>query len=180
MLSLATGGRTVKEIFATFGHVLREHASDQYDGRNFSGHGADRSQDPNRSAIYLASNATFTPEALNGPVTNLELARPLVFLNVCQERLPDWSRRRVANRHRGLGTEIHRRGSGWIRRRLLVNQGLTGTRLRPDILRAPLRRHAHWSCVQGGAPRSGRAVVRPGWPTPSSPIPGQLYQPPQP
>jgi hypothetical protein len=84
MLSLATGGRAVTEVPATFLDVTRELASGQYDSWHFSGHGAVRSEDPNRSAIYLANEAAFTPEALSGVATNLGLARPLVFLNACQ------------------------------------------------------------------------------------------------
>jgi hypothetical protein len=84
LLGLAGGQRAVKEIPATYASVLMELASGQYDGWHFSGHGATRSQDANRSAIFLTDNTPFTPEALNGPVTNLGKAKPLVFLNACQ------------------------------------------------------------------------------------------------
>lgn len=84
LLGLAGGQRTVKEIPATVGDVLLEMASGVHDGWHFSGHGAARSQDANRSAIFLAGDTPFTPEALNGPVTNLGKAKPLVFLNACQ------------------------------------------------------------------------------------------------
>lgn len=84
LLGLAGGQRAVTEIPATYAAVLTELASGQYDGWHFSGHGAARSQDANRSAIFLTDNTPFTPEALNGPVTNLGKAKPLVFLNACQ------------------------------------------------------------------------------------------------
>ena len=84
LLGLADGQRAVKEIPATYAAVLTGLASGQYDGWHFSGHGATRSQDANRSAIFLTDNTPFTPEALSGPVTNLGKAKPLVFLNACQ------------------------------------------------------------------------------------------------
>jgi hypothetical protein len=87
LLGLANGQRAVKEIPATYAAVLTELASGVYDVWHFSGHGATRSQDANRSAIFLTDNTPFTPEALNGPVTNLGKAKPLVFLNACQAGL---------------------------------------------------------------------------------------------
>jgi hypothetical protein len=84
LLSLAGGQRVVKEIPATSTSVLAELATGVYDGWHFSGHGASRSQDANRSAIFLTDNTPLTPEALNGVVTNLGKAKPFVFLNACQ------------------------------------------------------------------------------------------------
>lgn len=84
LLGLAGEHRAVKEIPATFAAVLAALASGQYDGWHFSGHGAARSRDANRAAIFLTDNTAFTPEALSGPVTNLGRATPLVFLNACQ------------------------------------------------------------------------------------------------
>src|SRR5271165_1764540 len=40
--------------------------------------------DPNRSAMLLENCEELTPEDLGGVVSNLGLARPLVFLNACQ------------------------------------------------------------------------------------------------
>jgi CHAT domain/Ternary complex associated domain 7 len=82
--SLAKDGRAVKRIDAGFVEVRRELASGVYDGWHFSGHGAARSKDPNRSAIYLNNKQAFTPEELGGVVRNLGRAKPLVFLNACQ------------------------------------------------------------------------------------------------
>jgi CHAT domain-containing protein len=84
LLGLAGEKRTVNEIPATYTAVLVALASGQYDGWHFSGHGASRSQDANRSAIFLTDNKPFTPEALSGPMKNLGKAKPLVFLNACQ------------------------------------------------------------------------------------------------
>lgn len=84
LLDLAGEHRAVKEIPATFAAVLTALASGQHDGWHFSGHGAARSQDANRAAIFLSDNTPFTPEALSGPMTNLGMATPLVFLNACQ------------------------------------------------------------------------------------------------
>src|SRR5262249_22983769 len=64
--------------------VLAALASGAYDGWHFSGHGAARSQDPNKSSIYLENQVTLTPEDLSGAAANLSHSHPLVFLNACQ------------------------------------------------------------------------------------------------
>jgi hypothetical protein len=87
LLGLANGQRAVSDIPATYGSVLAELTKGIYDGWHFSGHGASRSQDANRAAIFLTDNMPFTPEALTGSVTNLGKAKPLVFLNACQAGL---------------------------------------------------------------------------------------------
>ena len=59
-------------------------AKGEYDGWHFTGHGGFRAPDPNRSAMLLENREELTPEDLGGVVSNLGLARPLVFLNACQ------------------------------------------------------------------------------------------------
>ena len=46
--------------------------------------GGFRAPDPNRSAMVLENREELTPEDLGGVVSNLGLARPLVFLNACK------------------------------------------------------------------------------------------------
>jgi len=84
ILSLTDSRRQVKRIPATFLDVREALASGVYDGWHFSGHGGLRGADPNRSAIYLESQETLTPEDLCGLVSNLGIAEPLVFFNACQ------------------------------------------------------------------------------------------------
>ena len=84
VLSLASGGRQVTRVPATFLEVRAALASGAYDGWHFTGHGAFRAPDPNRSAMLLEDGEELTPEDLSGVVSNLGLARPLVFLNACQ------------------------------------------------------------------------------------------------
>lgn len=84
MMSLAQGGRQVDRIPATFLELRGALAQGEYDGWHFTGHGAFRGPDPNRSAILLENQEKLTPEDLSGVVKNLGLARPFVFLNACQ------------------------------------------------------------------------------------------------
>jgi hypothetical protein len=84
VLSLADGDRRVERIPATFLELRVALASGSYDGWHFTGHGGFRAPDPNRSAMLLEDQAELTPEDLSGVVSNLGLARPLVFLNACQ------------------------------------------------------------------------------------------------
>jgi len=84
ILSLANGGRQVRHISATFLDVREVLASGVYDGWHFSGHGGFRGPEPNRSAIYLENLETLTPEDLSGLVSNLGIAKPVIFFNACQ------------------------------------------------------------------------------------------------
>jgi CHAT domain len=85
MLSLATGGRRVERIPATFLDLHAALASGTYDGWHFSGHGSYRDEpNPEKSALILEAGDRLTPEDLGGRVANLGKARPLVFLNACQ------------------------------------------------------------------------------------------------
>jgi CHAT domain len=84
LLSLAQDNRQITRIPARFLDVQSALASGEYDGWHFTGHGGYRSPDPNRSAMYLENEETFTPENIVGVVTNLGNAQPLVFLNACQ------------------------------------------------------------------------------------------------
>jgi len=82
--SLANGGRKVESIPATFLELTSALAEGEYDAWHFSGHGAFRTPDPNRSVILLEDNEKLTPEDLSGKVGNLGLTSPLIFLNACQ------------------------------------------------------------------------------------------------
>jgi hypothetical protein len=84
VLSLADGTRKVTRVPATFLDLRAGLASGAYDGWHFTGHGSFRAPDPNRSAMLLENGDVLTPEDLGGVVSNLGLARPLVFLNACQ------------------------------------------------------------------------------------------------
>lgn len=82
--SLASRGRKVARVPATFLDLRAALAKGEYDGWHFTGHGGFRAPDPNRSALLLENREELTPEDLGGVVSNLGLARPLVFLNACQ------------------------------------------------------------------------------------------------
>lgn len=84
ILSLAGTGRQVSRIPATYVDVQSALASGRYDGWHFTGHGAARSENPDRAVMFLESNEPFTPEDVSGVVTNLRRSRPIVFLNACQ------------------------------------------------------------------------------------------------
>jgi hypothetical protein len=84
MLSLAGPDRVVKAVEASAAEIRRQLASGEFDGWHFSGHGAFRKENPNRSAMILQSGEEFTPEDLSGVVSNLGRAKPVVFLNACQ------------------------------------------------------------------------------------------------
>jgi len=85
ILSLASGGRSVESIPATFLDVQAALASGAYDAWHFSGHGAFRNEpNPERSAMILQGGDKLTPEDLSGRVANLGKLHPLIFLNACQ------------------------------------------------------------------------------------------------
>jgi len=82
--SLAGRDRKVARVPATVVELRAALAKGEYDGWHFTGHGRFGVSDPNRSAILLERQEELTPEDLSGKVSNLGLARPLVFLNACQ------------------------------------------------------------------------------------------------
>ena len=84
VISLASRDRKVARVPATFLNLRAALAKGEYDGWHFTGHGGFRAPDPNRSALLLENREELTPEDLGGVVSNLGLARPLVFLNACQ------------------------------------------------------------------------------------------------
>ena len=85
MLSLASAGRQVTRIPATFLDVQAALASGTYDTWHFSGHGAFRNEAmPDRSGMILQGGDRLTPENLSGRTANLGRPHPLVFLNACQ------------------------------------------------------------------------------------------------
>jgi hypothetical protein len=84
VLALASNGRKVTQIGANFLELQRALACGEYDAWHFTGHGASRTRDPNKAAMLLEKNHTFTPDNLGGKIRNLGRARPIVFLNACQ------------------------------------------------------------------------------------------------
>lgn len=84
LLGLAGAKRKVARVPARYLSLVEAFASGKYDGWHFSGHGATRGADPNRSEMLLDQHETLTPVRINGSAANLGLAHPLVFLNACQ------------------------------------------------------------------------------------------------
>jgi CHAT domain/Ternary complex associated domain 7 len=84
VLSLATEGRHVTLIPATYADIYAALSSGKYDGWHFTGHGAFRDANPDRSSVLLEDNVSFTPQDLSGLARNLGQASPFVFLNACQ------------------------------------------------------------------------------------------------
>jgi hypothetical protein len=84
LLSLASAGRRVTRIPATYADVHAALAAGQYDGWHFTGHGAARTNSSDRASIYLQAEQVLTPLDLSGTAANLGLSSPVVFLNACQ------------------------------------------------------------------------------------------------
>ena len=84
VLSLAGDGRTVTAIDPTFTKVQDAFAAGVYDGWHFTGHGAARDANPDRSSIILSEEESFTPEDVSGQAANVGIPHPLVFINACQ------------------------------------------------------------------------------------------------
>jgi hypothetical protein len=84
VLSLAGDGRTVTAIDPTYDKVQDAFAAGIYDGWHFTGHGAARDANPDRSSIILGGDQSFTPEDVSGQAANVGIPHPLVFINACQ------------------------------------------------------------------------------------------------
>jgi hypothetical protein len=84
VLSLAKDGRSVTAIDPTFAKVQDAFAEGIYDGWHFTGHGAARDANPDRSSIILTGDESFTPEDVSGQASNVGIPHPLVFINACQ------------------------------------------------------------------------------------------------
>ena len=84
VLSLAGDGRAVTAIDPKFADVQDAFAAGVYDGWHFTGHGAARDSNPDRSSIILSGEESFTPEDLSGQAANLGIPHPLIFINACQ------------------------------------------------------------------------------------------------
>ena len=82
--SLARGRRKVTQVPATFADLQDAFAEGVYDAWHFTGHGAARDENPDRSPILLAEGEQFTPESLSGAAANVGIPHPLVFINACQ------------------------------------------------------------------------------------------------
>jgi hypothetical protein len=84
VLSLASAGRQVERIPATFLDVKTALGKGEYDGWHFTGHGGFRPL-PNKAAMLLENREEMTPTDLSDAATSkLGKAKPLVFLNACQ------------------------------------------------------------------------------------------------
>jgi hypothetical protein len=84
VLSLAANGRAVTAIAPNFSDVQDAFTAGIYDAWHFTGHGAVRDANPDRSSIILADDEAFTPEDVSGQAANVGIPRPLVFINACQ------------------------------------------------------------------------------------------------
>ena len=82
--SLGRGGRKITQVPATFADLQDAFAAGIYDAWHFTGHGAARDENPDRSPILLAEGEQFTPESLSGAAANVGIPHPLVFINACQ------------------------------------------------------------------------------------------------
>jgi hypothetical protein len=82
--SLGRGRRKVTQVPATFADLQDAFAEGVYDAWHFTGHGAARDENPDRSPILLAEGEQFTPESLSGAAANVGIPHPLVFINACQ------------------------------------------------------------------------------------------------
>jgi hypothetical protein len=81
---LAARGTTVTAVPATALEVQQALAGGTYDALHFSGHGAFRDANPDRSALLLEGGDRLSPEAISGRLRNLGRAAPVVFLNACE------------------------------------------------------------------------------------------------
>lgn len=81
---LEARGVAVTMVPATAPAVQQALAGGTYDTVHFSGHGAFRDANPDRSALLLEGGDRLSPEAISGRVRNLGKASPVVFLNACQ------------------------------------------------------------------------------------------------
>lgn len=84
VLSLAGSTRHVTALPATFAGVQDAFAAGTYDGWHFTGHGAAREEDPDRSPIMLEGGEAFTPDSISGAAANVGIPHPVVFINACQ------------------------------------------------------------------------------------------------
>jgi hypothetical protein len=84
VMSLKGAGREVTPVTATYASVQDAFAAGSYDGWHFTGHGAARDDNTDRSAILLAGGDTFTPESISGLAANVGVPHPVVFINACQ------------------------------------------------------------------------------------------------
>lgn len=83
--SLRRAGRQVTRVKASFLGVTEEMKRGKYDAWHFSGHArASPSGDANEASIELCEREKLTPADVTGEVANVNVPRPLVFLNGCQ------------------------------------------------------------------------------------------------
>ncbi len=83
--ALAGDGRRVTDIPPDYVTVRTALGAGTHDAIHFTGHGRfpDHSN-PTKAEIELAGGRPLRPNDISGDVTNLGLAKPLVFLNACQ------------------------------------------------------------------------------------------------
>lgn len=84
ILGLGSAQRNVTSIPANPADVQAALALGTYTAFHFTGHGAMKADNPDRSVMKLERGKTFRPEDVSGRVCNLKAGRPIVFLNACQ------------------------------------------------------------------------------------------------
>ena len=77
----------VTDVPAAYASVQMELAAGRYDVWHFTGHGGADHASADRSVIVLEGGDCFRPMDINGVVTNLGQAKPIVFLNACQSNV---------------------------------------------------------------------------------------------
>ena len=162
VLSLAGPKRTVTPVPATFAQLQDAFAAGVYDGWHFTGHGAARDENPDRSKILLAGGDEFTPESLSGAARNVGVTHPVVFINACQvgrggmglTGIGGWATRFV---QAGAGAFV---GAYWS---VIDESAFT---VREGALHAAPRRARRSArrCALPGS-RSARPAIPRGWPT---------------
>jgi hypothetical protein len=85
---LGARGVSITQVPPRLLDVQRALSAGTYDAFHFSGHGAFRGDNPDRSPIVLEHGHELNPEALSGRTRNLGQSRPIVFLNACQAGRP--------------------------------------------------------------------------------------------
>jgi hypothetical protein len=88
VLSLRGAGRDVTQVPATSAKVQAAFVAGVYDGWHFTGHGAARDTDADKSTILLARGDTLRPDVISGAGANVGVTHPLVFFNACQVGRP--------------------------------------------------------------------------------------------
>ena len=158
---LAAVRRKVTLVPATFADLQDAFAEGVYDAWHFTGHGAARDENPDRSPILLAEGEQFTPESLSGAAANVGIPHPLVFINACQvgragmalTGIGGWANRFV---EAGAGAFI---GAYWS----VYDEAAYA--FATEVYTRLLKGDAVGRAVRVPGSRSARPGIRPGWRT---------------